>query len=74
MLDKLKQAFTDSDWPAIDPILLPLDLHEAEALLSHVPEAQQLQWEGFLRKELRMLLLSASISAPRSRSILPGCA
>lgn len=36
MLDKLKQAFTDSDWPAIDPILLPLDLHEAEALLSHV--------------------------------------
>ena len=56
MLEKLKQAFAACDWPTIDLILLPLDPHEAEALLAHIPEAQQLRWEGFLMGEVRRLL------------------
>lgn len=42
MLEKLKQAFAAGDWPTIDLILLPLDTHEAEALLAHIPEPLQL--------------------------------
>lgn len=58
MIEKLMQAFANSDWNTVDLILLPRDEAEAEALLEHIPEEQQRRWEQYLMSSARKMIVA----------------